>query len=87
MLYLLINLLTLYKFILIAKIFMSWFNPDRNNPIVSFIDSVTDPVLTPIRNFLPQNGMGIDFSPLVIFFALSLIERMLLGGAYGYYGF
>jgi YggT family protein len=66
---------------------MSWIHPDPNNPIVSFIDSVTDPVLRPIRDFLPQNGMGIDFSPLIVFFGLGIIERILLGGSYGYYGF
>lgn len=87
MIILLLNIIKIYRVILIAKIFMSWIHPDPNNPIVNIINSITDPVLRPISDLLPRNGMGIDFSPIVVFFGLSIIERILLGGGYGYYGF
>ena len=82
---LLVSLLDLYNVILLARVFMSWINPDPYNPIVRFINSVTDPILVPIRNLLPQNGMGIDFSPIIVFFAIGFIKRLLLGMGLGVY--
>ncbi|WP_370180248.1 YggT family protein [Alteriqipengyuania sp.] len=40
------------------------------------INSLLDPVLRPIRNFLPQTG-AIDFSPLVLIIALQIFLIVL----------
>ena len=84
--FLLVKALDIYELIILVRIFMSWIRPDPNNSIISFINSITDPVSIPIRNLLPQNGMGIDFSPIIVFFIIGLIKRILLGGyaSYGY---
>lgn len=76
----LIYFLQLYNFVLLIRVLMSWIPLDRSNPtidgIVRFIYDITEPVLAPVRGVLPQ-GMGIDFSPLVVFFGISFVTRML----------
>ena len=74
---LLILVLQVYQFILLARVLLSWFpDIDRSNPIVQFLYQITEPVLQPIRNLLPQTGM-MDFSPLVVFLAISVLMTLL----------
>jgi YggT family protein len=54
--------LTLYMWIIIARAVLSWVSPDPYNPIVRFIYSITEPVLSQIRRRLPVSFSGIDFS-------------------------
>ena len=72
--------LQLYSFVLLARVLMSWIPIDTSNPTVSqivrFMYDVTEPVLAPIRNVLPQ-GLGMDFSPLLVFLAIDIIRRIL----------
>jgi len=44
---------------------------------LSALDRITAPIYAPIRKVLPDFG-GIDFSPLVILLAISLIEGRIL---------
>lgn len=69
--------LQIFRFILLARVLLSWFpDIDRNNSIVQFIFDVTEPVLRPIRDLLPPTS-GIDFSPLLVFLAISILMRLL----------
>ncbi|HSE94726.1 MAG TPA: YggT family protein, partial [Methylomirabilota bacterium] len=54
-------LLWAYLWIIIIRALLSWVSPDPWNPIVRFLNQVTEPVLRPIRQRLPMTG--IDFSP------------------------
>ena len=69
--------LNIYQLILLARVLITWF-PDinRDNPIVQFLFDVTEPVLRPVRNMLPQTGM-MDFSPLVVFLGISVLMVLL----------
>ncbi|MEO1288477.1 MAG: YggT family protein [Chloroflexota bacterium] len=74
----LVYALQIYSFILLARVLMTWIpNLDYNNPIVKFLIQATEPVLQPVRNMLPQNS-GLDFSPIVVFLAITLISSVLL---------
>ncbi len=44
--------------------------------IADFLNRVTEPVLAPIRRFLPNFG-GIDISPLVAILLLEFLDRLL----------
>jgi YggT family protein len=51
----------------------------RNKLMYSVIDvlyRITEPALRPIRRFLPNTG-GLDFSPLVLIFALMFVRMIL----------
>ena len=79
--------LEIFKWILIGSAIFSWlyaFNVinSRNQFVDSlgrFFYNVTDPVLRPIRRFMPDLG-GIDISPiialLVVFFLQAFILRL-----------
>lgn len=69
--------LTLYMWIIIIRALISWVNPDPYNPIVQFLYRATDPVLNRVRRILPAMG-GIDFSPLVVLFAIIFVKQALL---------
>jgi YggT family protein len=81
-------LLNLYIYLLVAAAVLSWlmaFNVvNTRNQFVAmcadFLYRITEPVLRPIRNLLPNLG-GIDVSPviliLIIFFLQSVIARYI----------
>lgn len=77
------GLLTLYKYILLASVVVSWVNADPYNPIVNFIYRVTEPVLRRIRRHMPDTGM-LDLSPLVAFAAIYVLQLIILDTAYHY---
>lgn len=63
--------------LLIVRVILSWIPHDPFNRIISIIHQLTDPILNPIKRFLPPLG-GIDLSPLVAFFVLDMVKTMLL---------
>jgi YggT family protein len=67
-------LLDLYSLVVLVAVVSSWMQFDPRNPIVAGVRGMTDPVLQPIRQLMPQMG-GLDFSPMV----LLLLLRMLRG--------
>ena len=68
--------LEIYTWILIARVLMSWSNPNPYNPLVQFVLRLTEPVLAPIRRVLPSMG-GLDLSPIVVFVALMFVKRLI----------
>jgi YggT family protein len=77
------GLLTVYKYILLANVIISWVNADPYNPIVNFIYRVTDPLLRRIRRHMPDTG-ALDLSPLVAFAAIYVIQIIVFNTAYHY---
>lgn len=71
------GLLTVYKYVLLAAVVISWVNPDPYNPIVSFIYRVTEPLLARIRRMLPAFG-PVDLSPLVAFALIYVVQIVIL---------
>ena len=70
--------LTLYMWIIIARAVVSWVNPDPYNPIIRFLNTVTEPVLYQIRRRLPISFGGIDFSPILVLLIIVFIQRFLV---------
>ena len=70
--------LNIFMWIIIIRALISWVNPDPYNPIVQFLYKVTEPVLFPIRKALPMSGMGIDFSPIVVFLIIIFLQTFLV---------
>jgi len=84
-LFLVIDLiLQLYIWLLIAAAVLSWlvaFNVvNTRNQFVAmagdFLYRVTEPVLRPIRNMLPNLG-GIDISPIVVIFIIIFLRYVI----------
>jgi len=70
--------LTFYMWIVIARAVLSWVNPDPYNPIVRFIHNVTEPVLYRIREKIPVNFGGIDFSPIIVILGLIFLQNFVV---------
>ncbi len=68
--------LTIYIWIIVIRALISWVNPDPYNPVVQFLYRVTEPVLRPIRRWLPN--IGIDFSPVVVIAVIIFIQTFVV---------
>jgi len=68
--------LTLYYWMFLIRAIISWVNPDPFNPIVQFLHRMTEPVLQPIRRFLPFGP--VDFSPIIAFIAIIFLQGFLV---------
>jgi YggT family protein len=69
--------LTLYMWIVIISALITWINPDPYNPIVRFLYSMTEPVFNAIRQRLPFRMTTIDFTPLLVIFAILFLLGVL----------
>jgi YggT family protein len=76
--------LDLYVWLLIAAAILSWliaFNVvNTRNQLVSaiaeFLYRITEPLLAPIRSFMPNLG-GLDISPIILILIIYFIERVI----------
>ncbi|OGF97663.1 MAG: hypothetical protein A3F83_08640 [Candidatus Glassbacteria bacterium RIFCSPLOWO2_12_FULL_58_11] len=69
--------LTLYGYLLLARILISWVGVNYSNPWIRLLCRLTDPFLEPFRALIPPLS-GIDFSPLVAFFVLNMLRSVLV---------
>jgi YggT family protein len=70
--------LSLYMWIIIGRSLISWVNPDPYNPIVRFLYRSTEPVMAPVRRWLPLRNLGIDVSPIIVIAAIIFLQSFLL---------
>ena len=76
--------LDVYYVLLLVRVVFSWLNIRRPHPILiqihKFAYGATEPLLRPIRNFLMkyQQGAPIDLSPLIAWFLIEIVRRVLL---------
>lgn len=75
---LLVVVLVGLELLILARVLMGWagMNPYQND-MARWIFDITEPILRPIREFLPQAGMW-DFSPIVAFLIISMVIQVLL---------
>jgi YggT family protein len=70
--------LQIYKWLVIARVLMSWFvSPHASNPVIDLVRRLTDPILRPISEMLPPLG-GFDISPIVAFFGITLLQQVIV---------
>ena len=78
-------LLSLYWWVIIAGVVLSWlmaFNVvNAYNPFVRSLwgglNAVTEPLLRPIRRILPDLG-GIDLSPIILLLGIHFIQMVII---------
>jgi len=68
----------LYELIVVIRVILSWVQIESRHPLVQFVYNMTEPVMRPIRNILPTERIGIDFSPLILLFILELVKKALI---------
>ncbi|NOY59894.1 MAG: YggT family protein [Calditrichaeota bacterium] len=70
-------LFTLYIYVIIARVVISWIRINPYNQIVRFIVRITEPPLAWIRKYIPTFG-GLDFSPVILIFVVVFLDRFLV---------
>jgi YggT family protein len=73
-------LVRLYLIILVAMIIVSWIAPGSRHPVIELIWQISEPVMAPFRSLLPNMG-GVDFSPILVFIGIQIVQRGLLNAA------
>jgi len=64
--------------ILIVNALLSWVRPDPSNPIVRFLDQVSDAVCDPIRRLIPTVVGGLDLAPMIAILAIWFIRMFVV---------
>ncbi len=72
------KLIGLYEIVLLIRIVLSWVPHNPYNQAIRFLYKITDPVLNPVRKLIPP-FKGIDFSPIIVFFALGILKQLISG--------
>jgi YggT family protein len=67
------NVLTL---LVIVHVILSYFM-DPYHPVRRAVDRIVEPLLAPIRRFVPPLG-GLDFSSFVLIILIQIVESLLL---------
>ncbi len=69
-------LLQLLGYAILARALLSWFVRDPYNPVVRALDTITEPILQPLRRIVPRMGM-IDFTPMLAIIVLFVLASMV----------
>lgn len=62
---------------ILGRVVLSWISPSGNDPVTPILYQITEPILAPIRRFMPQFGM-LDLTPMVALLLLNVIIRPLI---------
>lgn len=72
-------LFTVFLLLILARVLLSWTNPmgGGGSGLTAFVYQATEPILAPIRRFLPPSG-GIDWSPLIAMLLLGALRQIVI---------
>jgi YggT family protein len=78
------TLAQVYLLAVFARIILSWFPPSPGggglNSVRAFLDTITEPVLGPLRRAIPPLGIGamaLDLSPLIVIIGVQVLLGIL----------
>jgi YggT family protein len=74
------SLLRIIDLLILARVLLSFFPTLQSSKISYFIYQMTEPILAPCRAILDRLGLGmgmIDFSPILAFLLLGLMQNIL----------
>ena len=85
LLYLIIQIISLYKFVLIIYIITTWlinFNVINTSnrfvySLMEILYKLSEPSLRIVRKYIPNFG-SIDISPIIVYLALEFFQRLIL---------
>ena len=64
--------------IIFVNALLSWVRPDPSNPIVRFLDQISDAVCDPIRRLLPTVVGGLDLAPMIAIAAIWFLRMFVV---------
>ncbi|NLY56236.1 MAG: YggT family protein [Firmicutes bacterium] len=75
------SLFTVYKWLILARVIISWVAPYSAHPVVRFVYDMTEPLLSRLRRSLPLVG-GLDFSPFIALIIIQVMQRLVVSLLY-----
>ncbi len=80
------TIINILVWLVLLRVLMSWFRPDPTTAggetyyrIFTVLYQLTEPLLAPIRSFMPGGGgMGLDLSPIILFLILRMLQQVIL---------
>jgi len=77
-------ILLIYLWIVVARVIIGWIPiswPRPMRPLVVLIYDITEPLLSPLRRWIPvipiSEGVGLDLSPMLLIFALWILYYLV----------
>lgn len=68
--------LQVLSLLIIGRALLSWFDPGMRSQPARLLVTLTEPVIGPIRQIMPNLGM-IDISPIIALILLQVIQQIL----------
>ena len=68
---------TVLWLVVVGRVLIGWVNPTYQGAVARFLFETTEPLLVPIRRFLPNSGM-VDWSPLVLLVILGFLVQLVV---------
>ncbi len=65
------------QFLFVARLIAQLIDQRANNGITRMLITLTEPILAPIRRFIPAVG-GLDFSPTIVLVLLIVLRNVIL---------
>jgi YggT family protein len=65
------------ELLVLGRILISWFPVDPEHRFFQFLFETTEPLLAPIRRFIPDLGIPLDLSPIVFWVLMALFRTSI----------
>jgi YggT family protein len=79
-----LSFISIYLVLLFIRVLLTWFpNVNWSSQPFAALSQVTDPYLNAFRSIIPPLG-GMDFSPMLAFLVLSLLQQTLASAIGGF---
>jgi YggT family protein len=65
--------------IVVVNALLSWVHPRPDNPVVHFLESVSNFLCNPIRKLFPTVFGGFDLAPMIVMLVLIFLKDFLSG--------
>ena len=78
-----VDILNLFLFVLVVRVVLSYIPASPGSalvPITRFFEMITEPVLRPVRHFVPPlrvGGAAVDLSPIIVWILILILSRLL----------
>lgn len=75
----LLTAINVYELIIIARVLLSWINPNPYSAPVRFVTDLTDPFLGFLERFMPSFLLApLNFTPIVAILLLGLLQQIIV---------
>src|SRR5580693_7808620 len=80
-LFLINSIFDLYLMVLCVRLILAYSRANYFNPITRFVITVTQPIIAPLRRYIP-NYHGIEYATLFFILILSIIKYLIISALF-----